>query len=617
STLTRPLRRIGSAGAALGIILGTALGAALPLGAVAVSPVKPVEGGKPVKPGDTVTPAKPLAPEPVKKPEAKLWANEITSINDWHAIQTSKLPIVGNLAVPLPSMTFYCYHRNLKANETLAHHLGKWHVIAECVNWSAPKDDATQEDAAKKLKFKVRNNVVQFDLASNNGKLTTMNTGIKVEVTELKALPDTLNGEKFVKVTSPQAPAVAGSLPLSDKEISWLEKMQAIDHATAKAAADAKPADIAKTYRQKVVENLQPRKDVSDLYEAAVLDPKATQDSIDKTLTLEMWGKKNTAVVALAGENEEIQLSVADHKELLEKFRDAASTYQEQRALVSDPKTARYDPIVLHKSAEAARKLLGKDAAAKPKRTVLTPAEIALLTPAEALKYKEYIISATKKGADGKDVVDETNELLLSYAEQLRKTMNEEKPPRSTLPPVTTKPEDMTFAEFNKLELPRQQQFCKDYPLDIAVVEGDRRGKDLDVASTDAKTGLLNSDAAPVTKLKTGSPSGKFKPVKGIQDACRAVLAKDIARIDPSDGKTGNGGKEPPTPNGADVNGEKKIKTEWLSIPLVQTAVVGGLAGLVIGSLFGPVGLIAGPLLGAALSYGLAVHAANKAKKEE
>ena len=28
STLTRPLRRIGSAGAALGIILGTALGAA-------------------------------------------------------------------------------------------------------------------------------------------------------------------------------------------------------------------------------------------------------------------------------------------------------------------------------------------------------------------------------------------------------------------------------------------------------------------------------------------------------------------------------------------------------------------------------------------------------------
>ncbi|MDG1589104.1 hypothetical protein P7D14_29785, partial [Bacillus cereus] len=34
STLTRPLRRIGSAGAALGIILGTALGAALPLGAL-------------------------------------------------------------------------------------------------------------------------------------------------------------------------------------------------------------------------------------------------------------------------------------------------------------------------------------------------------------------------------------------------------------------------------------------------------------------------------------------------------------------------------------------------------------------------------------------------------
>ena len=66
---------------------------------------------------------------------------------------------------------------------------------------------------------------------------------------------------------------------------------------------------------------------------------------------------------------------------------------------------------------------------------------------------------------------------------------------------------------------------------------------------------------------------------------------------------------------GDDVEGPKKIKTEWLSIPLVQTAVVGGLAGLVIGSLFGPIGLIVGPLLGAALNYGLAVHAANKAKK--
>ena len=65
---------------------------------------------------------------------------------------------------------------------------------------------------------------------------------------------------------------------------------------------------------------------------------------------------------------------------------------------------------------------------------------------------------------------------------------------------------------------------------------------------------------------------------------------------------------------GDDVEGPKKIKTEWLSIPLVQTAVVGGLAGLLIGSLFGPIGLIVGPLIGAALSYGLSVHAANKAK---
>lgn len=586
--------------------------AALPLGAVAVTPVKPGEPGKPVKPGDPVTPPKPMTPDPVKKPEAKLWANEITSIDDWHAIHTSKIPITGNLSVPLPSLTFYCYHRNLKANETLAHHLNKWHVIVECVNWSAPKDDTTQEDAAKKLKYKVRNHLLPaFDVAFVNGKLTTLNTGIKVEVTELKTLPDTLSGEKFVKVTSPQAPAVAGSLPLSDKEVSWLEKMQAIDHATAKAATDAKPAEIAEKYRKNIVENLQPRKDVSDLYEAAVLDPKATQKSIDATLTLDMWGKKNTAVVELSGDNEEIQLSAADYKELTAKFADAASTYRERRAMVTDPKNARYDPIVLHKSAEAARKVMGKVAGAPSKRKVLAPAEIALLTPAEALEYEKYRRSAM--GVDGK--VDETNDGLLSYAEALRKKMAGETPPRTSVPPVTTKPEDMTLAGFNRMGDSQKRQFCKDYPLDIAVVEGDRRAGDIDNATANALAGAQNSNAAPVTKPKPDAPA-KFKPVKEIQDACRALPPEDIARIDPSRAvkpDSGIGGNLT-VGNGEDVNGKKKIKTEWLSIPLVQTAVVGGLAGLVVGSLFGPLGLIVGPLIGAALSYGLSVHAANKAK---
>lgn len=58
---------------------------------------------------------------------------------------------------------------------------------------------------------------------------------------------------------------------------------------------------------------------------------------------------------------------------------------------------------------------------------------------------------------------------------------------------------------------------------------------------------------------------------------------------------------QPPKPN------------TWITKPLIQRAFCGALIGLLIGSLFGPIGLIAGPLIGAALFYGMAKYDAVKA----
>lgn len=123
----------------------------------------------------------------------------------------------------------------------------------------------------------------------------------------------------------------------------------------------------------------------------------------------------------------------------------------------------------------------------------------------------------------------------------------------------------------------------------------------------------VSGDASNFDGARAHSDSGLVRAGTGTDRRSAGQLARDEqvladARDARANNRVGN------LTTGDDLEGPKKVKTEWLSIPLVQTAFCGALIGLLIGSLFGPIGLIAGPLLGAGLFYGLAVHAANKAK---
>lgn len=66
---------------------------------------------------------------------------------------------------------------------------------------------------------------------------------------------------------------------------------------------------------------------------------------------------------------------------------------------------------------------------------------------------------------------------------------------------------------------------------------------------------------------------------------------------------------------GADAEIKEEKKDPWISWPLAIRAIQGGIVGLLIGSLFGPVGLVAGPLIGAALFYGVSKYMSWKASK--
>ena len=66
---------------------------------------------------------------------------------------------------------------------------------------------------------------------------------------------------------------------------------------------------------------------------------------------------------------------------------------------------------------------------------------------------------------------------------------------------------------------------------------------------------------------------------------------------------------------GDDTELKPEKKSSWFTWPLGIRALQGGLVGLIIGSLFGPIGLIAGPLIGAALFYGVSKYMTDKESK--
>ncbi|PIR18508.1 MAG: hypothetical protein COV48_07155, partial [Elusimicrobia bacterium CG11_big_fil_rev_8_21_14_0_20_64_6] len=116
----------------------------------------------------------------------------------------------------------------------------------------------------------------------------------------------------------------------------------------------------------------------------------------------------------------------------------------------------------------------------------------------------------------------------------------------------------------------------------------------------------------PVTPVKKETPVAANDAKVWDKDEADAACAefKRLLALKPGQtpANTGGGpsvGTTVPTPLGVDAENKAKEKSKWITAPLMIDAAKGGMVGLLVGSLFGPVGLIAGPLIGAALFYGL------------
>ena len=115
----------------------------------------------------------------------------------------------------------------------------------------------------------------------------------------------------------------------------------------------------------------------------------------------------------------------------------------------------------------------------------------------------------------------------------------------------------------------------------------------------EARVAAQNSGAFDGSRDRTGSDpvragsTGDKRTAEQIaaSEQARSGNPKQVNLTAPASGED----KEIPAPK----------PNTWLTWPLAIRAVCGALVGLVIGSLFGPVGLILGPIIGAALFYGV------------
>lgn len=440
----------------------------------------------------------------------------------------------------------------------------------------------------------------------------------------------------------PPAPEVtAPAVQVSAKESAWLTKGQAADLAAemaawakSEAAAPARAAalkDIVGRNRAEITKNLLPSEN-SAKYAAAAADPKATTASIDATLPAQVWGGPNSSIVGPFGDRLDIQLSKEEWTVLSSSATHAAAlkTYKDGRKGADGNAGAStgagtysadaYDPIQLHNLTVAARAAVGTGA----KPPVVTPPggeegavvppltadEMKLLTPKERQTYEKLLQNV-------KDKVPGADKALALESERLRKLIISQDRAKNPYK-EPTRESFATAPDWHK------DTFCdpKVAGAAAAAADGGTAGLDTD---RNAKRGLDKSAAA------AGETSGGTTTTAaggGLPDWAKGPCAMYLAGKTPDTGNGGGngGGIGRKTPgNGVDQDLASKMKPKeedtvansWLMRTQIHSFVQGSLIGLVIGSLFGPIGLIAGPLIGGALMYGMQKYDAVKADRAE
>lgn len=410
--------------------------------------------------------------------------------------------------------------------------------------------------------------------------------------------------------TAPTPVVVAPVISITPKEAKWLTKRQAKDleqelsslPANGETRAAALKGVVEKT-RALIVENLKPNATAGTAYAAAIVG-KSTA-AIDGALPDVLWGGTVTSVVASSGTNLEIQLSPAEYAVLkssnnaaaLRAYTDARQGADGLDETGEKPafSLSRYDPIALHLAAEAARKAVGP--ATSPVVTpqpggewagrLLNDEDKKFLTPEELATYTSIFNSAPAPKEKDKNLQAEADRLLALIDKEKRRD-----------DPKYAVPADR--AAFDKLPEWQRRKFCSERRASTASLAPDARGAEL--GGSGNANGQLKQTADRSATGGTATTSSA-DTTGWAADACKQYTGSPVTTH--PGGGTPSVGATVPAPPGVDKENEAKKKSEWLTQDLLTSAAKGAMVGLLVGSLFGPVGLIAGPLLGGALFYGL------------
>jgi hypothetical protein len=416
----------------------------------------------------------------------------------------------------------------------------------------------------------------------------------------------------------PPAPVVsAGPFPLIDVpnhlETRWLTKVQAAAYADERKAATTDPARKTVDDKYRLLVKAQLRPEAAAAYATAYASPVAEAPAkISAAIgSLEMWGGPVAAVVGLFQEKAdpatakllEIQLSKADWDVLNSsapakpEYKAAATAYKNARAGADGQgagtafKASVFDPIQLRLSLTAALAALGRTPSSTPPDQAkvpvpnLTPAELALLTPDELTKYIGQLNAA--KGPP-------PNQSALEGVWKMNTDLRAAIAADGRAPFAAPKTPD----EFKGLKPWQKAQLCKPSAAAAATTTSP--------AVTDAGHGALALPDLIALAGRIGSQGGlSSSSPSWMSGACDDFKKEQALTPNPANPGTAPVTTNVPTPNGVDKEAEAKKKNEWLTSDLLTSAAKGAMVGLLVGSLFGPVGLIAGPLLGAALFYGL------------
>ncbi len=429
------------------------------------------------------------------------------------------------------------------------------------------------------------------------------------------------------------AAANAPAHALDAKEKLWLTKAQAKAYDDAIAAIPADAAIEARTSatkaaavkaRGEILANLEPNAEWVAAYKAATEKPDATAADVAGAVPPadKIWGGAVTAAVAPSGPNADVQLS----SEELEKLRPNAQALQAYTDAVTrwgggsgaaeaafNRET--YDPVALHLATLAARRAIAAAPAAAPpaaSREPLSENERKMLTAKERELYLLQETEAKKPDAHQRTkdaLAAESARLRGVFAAEGRKPEDPAYPPAAHAANLAAIPE----ADFDKLPEWQKNKLCNDLPPSaLAAAPG---GADQTRAAglhtgTDANAGLHASaaDAERARAQTGGAGAGTTTTTTWIQTKCgpRRVQVTTTTPQQNGNGQTGGGlTASAPPPPGDGKETPPKEKSKWFTQDLITSGVKGGLIGLLVGSLFGPMGLVIGPIAGAALFYGL------------